>query len=147
MFGQYARRIKDEGPSGLKPFTVDLDCLFTLEQAGYGITSVLAPGAWVTVKTVTNYNGPEDCITVPPPYPEALVTLARRAAAALEVRLGGVDLVVNGQAAAVVLEVNAVPGLTHHYNVADPARAPRIAVPILASLLQAAGAAAAAPER
>jgi cyanophycin synthetase len=145
MFRQYARRIKDEGPSGLKPFTVDLDCLFTLEQSGHTIRDVLEPAASVTIKTVTNYNGPDECLTVPPPYPEGLVTLARRAASALEVRLGGVDLVADDAADAVVLEVNAIPGLTHHYNVADPARAPRIAVPILASLLHAAGTSGAAP--
>ena len=145
MFRQYARRIKDEGPSGLKPFTVDLDCLFTLEQSGHTIRDVLEAGASVTIKTVTNYNGPEECLTVPPPYPEGMVALAQRAASALEVRLGGVDLVADDEANAVVLEVNAIPGLTHHYNVADPAQAPHIAVPILASLLHVHGTTAAAP--
>jgi D-alanine-D-alanine ligase-like ATP-grasp enzyme len=145
MFRQYDRRIKDEGPSGLKPLSVDLDCLFTLEQSGHTVRDVLAPGASVTIKTVTNYNGPEECLTVPPPYPEVMVTLARRAAAALAVRLGGVDLVADEEANAVVLEVNAIPGLTHHYNVADAVRAQHIAVPILASLLQAGAGSGPAP--
>jgi cyanophycin synthetase len=137
MFRQYAERIAHEGASGLKPFFVDLDCLFTLQHAGYGIRSVLPAESSVTVKTATNYNGPEEIETLPAPYPEKLVELARTAADAVGVRLAGVDLVAQTLDAAFVLEVNPIPGLTHHYNVADPTRAVRIAVPILAALLGA----------
>jgi D-alanine-D-alanine ligase-like ATP-grasp enzyme len=136
MFRQYAERIADGGPSGLKPFSVDLDCLFTLESAGYGISSVLPAGAAITVKTATNYNGPHQTETVRPPYPDAFVAPARGAAAAVGVRLAGVDLLAGGHGAPAILEVNPTPGLTHHYNVADAAQAGRIAVPILAKLLQ-----------
>jgi D-alanine-D-alanine ligase-like ATP-grasp enzyme len=142
MFEQYARRIATDAPSGLKPLVVDLDCLFTLERAGLGIRSVPADGASVTIKTATNFNAPEETRTVHPPYPEAFVSLARRAAAALDVRLAGVDLVASDGGETVVLEVNPVPGLTHHYNVAEPQRATPVAVPILRSLLVSNGAAA-----
>ncbi len=147
MFRQYRRRIDDDSVSGLKPFVVDLDCLFTLAQAGYSADSVLPAGASLVVKTATNYNGPDESVTVQRPYPERFETLARRAAETLAVRLAGVDLLAGDDADAIVLEVNPVPGLTHHYNVADADRAARIAVPILASLLHAdpARAAASAP--
>ncbi len=136
MHTRYRDRIADAGPAGLKPFMVDLDCLFNLEQAGYGLASVLPSGTTVTIKTATNFNGPEETLTVFPPYPEPVVGLAQQAAAALGIRLGGVDLMA-GQEDPVVLEVNPIPGLTHHYNVADAQRAPRIAVPILDALLGA----------
>jgi cyanophycin synthetase len=57
-------------------------------------------------------------------------------------RLAGVDLVapsLDGSLAetgGVVLEVNCTPGLHHHYLVADPEGATRVAVPILERLLQ-----------
>jgi D-alanine-D-alanine ligase-like ATP-grasp enzyme len=124
----------------LKPFFVDLDCLFTLEHVGYGIRSVLPAGESITVKTATNYNGPDQSESVPPPYPEGFVGPARWAAAALGVRLAGVDVLGGVGGDPVILEVNPTPGLTHHYNVANAARASRIAVPILAKLLQASAA-------
>jgi D-alanine-D-alanine ligase-like ATP-grasp enzyme len=34
----------------------------------------------------------------------------------------------------VVLEVNPIPGLQHHYNVADPEAATAVAVPVLEAL-------------
>jgi glutathione synthase/RimK-type ligase-like ATP-grasp enzyme len=97
---------------------------------------VLPSGTSLPIKTATNYNGPEDSRTVAPPYPEQFVDLALRAAEALGVRLGGVDLVA-GEEDLVVLEVNPTPGLSHHYNVADPERAPHIAAAILDALLAA----------
>jgi D-alanine-D-alanine ligase-like ATP-grasp enzyme len=57
------------------------------------------------------------------------------------VRLAGVDVVTTDlstslrSSGGVVLEVNPIPGLFHHYNVANPASAARVAVPILEMLL------------
>lgn len=135
MFRQYEERVRGQGVIGLRPFFVDLDCLFTLEQSGYGLRSVIPAGVAVTVKTTTNYNGPDQSETVLPPYPQALVVPARRAAAVLDVRLAGVDLLSVDQGQSVLLEVNPVPALTHHYDVANPGRTSRVAIPILAKLL------------
>ncbi len=132
MFRRYAERISDDGPVGLKPFQVDLDCLFTLEQAGYRMRSVPPARTAVTVKTTTNFNGAEDSETLPPPYPEGLVEPARKAARALAVRLAGVDVALHEGAEPRVLEVNPAPGLTQHYGLAG---ARRVAIPILAALL------------
>jgi cyanophycin synthetase len=143
IFRESQRRVEAEGASGLKPFIVDLDCLFAIEHAGYRLDSVLPAGESVVVKSATNYNGPQESETVPEEAVRAIVEPARRAAAVLEVRLAGVDVVTTDptrplcETGGVILEVNAVPGLTHHYNVADPACATRIAVPILRALLEA----------
>ncbi len=140
IFTEYARRIGAEGPSGLKHLAVDLDCLFTLERAGLEPKSVLADGESAVIKTATNYNGPEETETVDGPAP-GLADASRCAARALGVRLAGVDIVTTdpvkplAETGGIVLEANPVPGLTHHYNVADSAGATRIAVPILRALL------------
>ena len=63
------------------------------------------------------------------------------AAACVGLRLAGVDLVTPSlegslaETGGVVLEVNCTPGLHHHYLVAEPDRATRVAVPILRRLL------------
>jgi cyanophycin synthetase len=140
IFREYARRIEDEGPSGLKLFAADLDCLFTLERAGVRLDTVLPEGQTVVIKTVTNYNGPDETERLRGDPPVTLAQPAREAAAALGVRLAGVDIVAPDldrplhESGGVVLEVNPVPGLTHHYNVAD---AKPIAVSILRALLTA----------
>jgi cyanophycin synthetase len=140
IFREYARRLREEGPAGLKHFAVDLDCLFTLQRAGRQIDSVLADGETVVIKTATNFNGPQETRTVHEPV-AGVAEAARAGAAALGVRLAGVDVVTADPArplaetGGIVLEVNPVPGLTHHYNVAEPERATRVAVPILRALL------------
>lgn len=140
MFREYDERIEREGPAGLKPFVVDLDCLFTLEGAGKDAQTVVPAGESVVVKTATNYNGPAETFVLPRPWPKTLVEPARGAAEALGVRLGGVDIVAPtvdrslAESGGVILEVNAVPGLTHHYNVGSPADGNQIAVAILRDL-------------
>jgi cyanophycin synthetase len=141
IFQEYERRLQIDGLEGVKPLVADLDCLFTLEQQGLQLSSVPAIGTVVTVKTATNVSGPSDCITFKEPLSPELVAEARTAAATLGVRLAGVDiLAVNPSlplvaSGGVVLEVNPVPGLVHHYNVADSAGATKVAVPILRALL------------
>jgi cyanophycin synthetase len=143
VFAEYARRIRDEGFGGLKHFAVDFDCLFTLEAEGLGLGSVPPAGERVVVKTATNYNGPGENEPLPEPFPGTLVDVARRAAAELAVRLGGVDVVTAEpsrpleETGGVVLEDNPVPGLWHHYNVADGPAGRRVAVPILRRLFDA----------
>ena len=76
------------------------------------------------------------------PLDPGLVEACRRAAAAVGLRLAGVDVITPDasqpleSAGGVVAEVNGTPGIHHHYHVADTAKATPVAVPILERVLQ-----------
>jgi len=135
-----ARRLASSGRSGLWLIQPDLDCVLTLRRSGLTLGSVPPPGPPITVKTAANENGPADNETMPS-IGEALVREAARAAAALGVRLAGVEVIAadpqRGVAGGggVIVEVNGTPGLHYHYQVADLHRATPVAVPILSVLL------------
>src|SRR5207253_8887848 len=138
------RRLASRGAAGFSLLKLDLDALFTLEEAGLGPRSAPPAGAAVVVKRVTNQNRIEDNETVPrDELADELVREAAAAAGAIRLRLAGVDLVARDTGVSLaasggaVIEVNGMPGLNHHYNVADPDRATAVAVPILARLLEA----------
>jgi D-alanine-D-alanine ligase-like ATP-grasp enzyme len=121
---------------------IDLECVFTLERQGLTLDSVLAPGTRVHVKDVVSQNAPEENETVETAEVGAeLVAETRRAAAAVGVRLAGVDLITTEvgsslrETSGAIIEVNATPGLQYHYQVREPAQATRVAVPILRALL------------
>ncbi len=71
-----------------------------------------------------------------------LVESGARAAGLARLRLAGVDVVTPDphrpleDVGGVVLEVNATPGLQHHYMVRDPAQATPVASTILERILQ-----------
>lgn len=140
MFAEYDRRLETDSTEGMKPFPVDLDCLFTLERQGLRLSTRLPEGTTAVVKSATNISGGRTCVTVRDPVSDELVDEVRRAAAAVGVRLAGVDVVAPDVARSlassggVVLEVNPIPGLQHHYNVAEPEAATRVAVPVLEAL-------------
>lgn len=140
MFAEYRRRLEDE--RSWKPFPVDLDCLFTLELQGISLGTVPGAGEVVVVKGATNISGRRDCSTFRGAVAGEVVAVVRQAAAALGVRLAGIDLLTSdisaplGTSGGVVLEVNPVPGLFHHYNVANEEGVSRVAIPILEALLR-----------
>jgi cyanophycin synthetase len=140
MFREFERRIAAGGDAyGFRPFEVDLDTLGHLDHAHYKLDTVLPAGESIVIKTASNASGPAEsafedvCSDV--------VDASRKAAEVLGIRVAGVDVVTSdpsrplSETGGVILEVN-VPGLHHHYNVADPARARRVATPILAAALQ-----------
>ena len=120
----------------------DLDSVFTLESAGLSLSSVLALGLTVPVKTVVSQNGPQDNETLRDGVSEELISEAATAADVIGVRLCGVDLITRDLSvplragAGRILEVNGTPGLTYHYDVADRTNATRVAVPVLRKLLR-----------
>jgi cyanophycin synthetase len=65
----------------------------------------------------------------------------RSAAKAVGLRLASLEVVTSdleqplAQSGGVIVEVNATPGLHYHYQVANPAQAVAVAIPILRSLL------------
>lgn len=139
MFVEFERRLHDE--RNWKPFPVDLDCMFTLARQGIPLSHIPGTGEVVVAKGATNISGPRDCSTYRGVVHTDVVSVTRRAAAALGVRLAGVDVVTSdlsvplASSGGVVLEVNPIPGLSHHYNVSNPNGASRVAIPILEALL------------
>jgi cyanophycin synthetase len=140
IFAEYDRRLADH-PEGLKPFAVDLDCLLALASLGLTLKSVPAAGASVRVKSVTNYNRRQENESLGTAVSDEIKALVVRAADALGLRLAGVDLVADPagpslqETAGVVVDVNPVPGLHHHY-LTRQATPTRVAVPILQALLE-----------
>jgi cyanophycin synthetase len=125
----------------LSPLRIDLECVLTLADAGLTVKSVPARGRRVAVKTVVSQNSARENESVREAIGEALVADGAAAAAAVGLRLAGVDVVTPDPSAALAeaggatLEVNGPPGLHYHYAVRDPQRATRVAVPILRTLL------------
>jgi D-alanine-D-alanine ligase-like ATP-grasp enzyme len=145
IFAEYDRRLRVDGDAGLKPLATDLDCLLSLERAGLSLRSVPAAGEVVSVKTVTNFNRAEDNHSLGTAVSPGLCAEAAAAAAALGLRLAGVDVVARtplaslAESGGVIIDLNATPALHHHALVADPAAATRVAVPILSALLASRG--------
>lgn len=139
------RRIADRHREMLWPLRVDLDCVLTLQSAGLSLSSVPASGQAVAVKTVVSQSTTRDNETVREEISPELVAEARRAAELVGMRLAGVDVITPdigaslANAGGVILEVNGPPGLNYHYDVADPANATRVAIPILKRLLTVSG--------
>ena len=137
------RRQAAAGAAGWAVLKADLDAVLTLERQGLTLASVPPAGHVFQVKTVNNQTRPKDSETVRQPIAPELRKEVLAAAAASGLRLAGVDAVTRDLGRAlrasggVILEVNRDPSPHHHYHVADPARATRVAVPILRRLLSA----------
>lgn len=136
------RRLGSAGTAGPSLLLIDLECVLTLGRSGLTLGSVLPAGRTEAVKGVTNQNRVEDNTTVREGVSEELLADAAAAAQAIGVRLAGVDLITPDpgrslrDAGGVVIEVNGTPGLHYHYQVADPANAERVAIPLLERLLE-----------
>jgi cyanophycin synthetase len=135
------RRLGARGAAGFSLLKLDLDALFTLEAAGLVPSSVPAAGEAVVVKSVTNQNRVEDNESVTESVSSSVADAARRAAAAVGLRLAGVDVVTTDAArplaetGGAILEVNGTPGFNQHALVANPGATSRVAVPVLVALL------------
>lgn len=147
VFAENRRRLRAGGDAGLAILRLDLDSKLTLRRGGYRLDSVLPAGLRIAVKTVSNQTTIDDKETVRAPISDQLVVDSRRAVDAVRLRLAGVDLIAPDVARPLhesggrIAEVNGTPGIHHHYNVADREHATRVAVPILARLLEDAAAA------
>ena len=134
------RRLAEASPPVSLP--IDFDCLFTLKAQGLSLKSVPAHGVTFRPRTVTNFNAAAENETVEGPFADALRNEAERAAQRLGLRLAALDIVTPDigrglvECGGVLLEVNPVPGLLHHYRVADPTKASNVAAEILQRLLE-----------
>ena len=140
MLAEYNLRHQTDSTEETKPFAVDLDCLFTLERQKLRLSTRISEGSTVVVKSATNTSSSRMCVTVREPVARELLDQVRAAAASVGARLAGVDVVAPSIAESLVasdgavLEVNPIPGLQHHYNVADPEAATKVAIPVLEAL-------------
>ena len=135
------RRRAEAGPSEVaRPLRLDLDLELSLRRAGRNLSAVLEPGEAITVKSGVSDNCAAENVVAD--LPRALVDDGACAAQAARLRLAGVDVITPdpgvplADAGGVVLEVNATPGLHHHYWVQDPCSISEVAVPILECLLR-----------
>jgi cyanophycin synthetase len=135
------RRLAGDGLEKLNMLKVDLDSVLTLERQGLSMRSVPSQGESVIVKQVVSQNAASQNETVRRPLGEGLRRQLIAAADVVGIRLAGVDIITAdlGQPLEMsgggVLEVNADPGIHHHYAVADREHATRVAVPILRTVL------------
>lgn len=137
------RRLDSLGEAGVMLITIDLDALLTLACDGLDPRTIPPAGAETRVKSARNQAGRRDSEAVEPgAFAAELVDEARRAAAAVGLRLAGVDLIAPdpGRSLAAsggaIIEVNGTPGLHYHYLVRNQAPPP-VAIPILTKLLEA----------
>jgi D-alanine-D-alanine ligase-like ATP-grasp enzyme len=136
------RRLARGGPDALALLRIDLDCLLTLRSAGLTPRSVPDAGQVVQVKTGTSENRPEDNWSALDLVGPEVRAEAVAAAGAVGLRLAGVDVATQdpgrslAASAGAVLEVNGTPGIHHHYRVADPEHATRVATQVLQRMLE-----------
>lgn len=120
---------------------IDGELRHTLRRAGRGLRSVPAAGEAVLVKDIVNDNRREDNVSAAADLCREIVEAGAEAAAAVGVRLAGVDVITPdpsvplGAAGGVVIEVNAAPGYYYHYYKRD-GRVP-VATLILERLVKA----------
>ncbi len=135
------RRAAAGGEAGLALLDLDLDVVLCLRRAGRTLRDVPAAGERVQVRTSVGGNAARENETVRDGVAPALVAEASAAAAALGVRLAGVDVITPdpslglAEAGGAINEVNTTPALHHHLLVADPDRATPVAVHVLRRLL------------
>ena len=120
-----AERLKQGAGISQVLMTIDFDMKRTLAKQGLSLRSVPASGREVTLKTVVNENRGADNMTVTKKLCPEVVEAGAKAAAAIGVRLAGVDLITDDpsvsleESGGVVLEVNTPPNYYYHYQKSD----------------------------
>jgi cyanophycin synthetase len=136
------RRVETGSKFAQTFLTADLDCRSMLESIGLNLKSVPAPGESIPVKKTSNENAETENEAVLHLIGEDLKEEGRRAAKALGIRLAGVDVITRDPSVSLkksggaINEVNTTPGLQFHYQVRNPDRINRVALPILRTLLE-----------
>jgi cyanophycin synthetase len=139
------RRARVAGRAVVDSLPADLDCRWALRAAGWSLRSVPPAGREVVVRGATRWGGETDNESVRALLGEALIAEGARAAAALGVRLAGVDIITTDprvglrQSGGVINEVNTTPGLHYHYQVRNHEAMVPVAAVILRSLLASHG--------
>lgn len=126
MQAQNAERLGARPAMALSALRADLDCRLSLARQQLRLDSVPAPLQPVAVKTVCNQNASFDNHVVRERIHPELARLGGAMVRYTGLRLAGVDLMAEDPArapsadAVVFNEINANPGLHHHWLVAEP---------------------------
>lgn len=128
MAAETAERLAARPPMALHPLEVDLDCRLALARQGRSLASVPRALEAVVVKSVCNSNAAHDNHVVRGDIHPELERLGGKLARQLGLRLAGVDVMSvdpsqpPAPADFAFNEINANPGLHHHWLVAEPER-------------------------
>ena len=121
-----ARRLSATPIRSLHPLDEDLDCAIFLRREGKSPRTVPTEGEVVPVKGVVNQNASDDNTVVEEPVHESLLTLGADISRTLQLQLMALDVLTDDLSADLsvtggcVNEINAQPGLHHHYLVSNP---------------------------
>jgi cyanophycin synthetase len=119
------RRLNDRPFTALSPIRIDNDCLGKLRAQGFTLRSRPAVRQSVVVKQVPNENAARDNHGVLSQVHPEIASLGARLVNAVGVRFAGLDLICKDIARPLtpdngrINEINATPGIHHHYLVAD----------------------------
>lgn len=119
--------------------SVDMDMHRTLAAQGLSLSSIPPEGRTVRLKTVINENSRRDNVSAAHLLCDSIVADGAAAAAAVGVRLAGIDIVTPdpsvplAESGGAILEVNATPSYHHHYFKRDGSFP--VAVHVLPTLL------------
>jgi cyanophycin synthetase len=134
------RRREIGEPTALSPLVVDRECCNTLARTEFTPASVPPNGARVQVKLAVNENAARENHVVRDEVHPEIVEVCRRIALDFGLGLAGFDLISQdialppGQGLTVFTEINAGPGLHHHYLVAERDRIAPVARIVLEHL-------------
>ena len=118
-------RLRAEPCVALSILVPDVEMKLMLRAAQFTLASVPPDGSIIQLKSVVNQNSTVNNSRVYEHVHESILELCKKAIAALDVRLAGVDLIAeainrpaNEQKLA-INEINCLPGLHHHYLVSN----------------------------
>jgi D-alanine-D-alanine ligase-like ATP-grasp enzyme len=137
------RRLACAPITALSPLMIDLECRNTLSAEGLTPASVPATGATVRVKLAVNENAAAQNHVVRDAVNPEIVETGRRIARDFGLGFAGLDLMATdislppAQGGTVFNEINAGPGIHHHYLVSEPDRIANVAPRILEHLFSA----------
>lgn len=134
------RRLACEPIAALSPLMIDLECRNTLAAHGWSPATVLAAEQEVSVKLAVNENAAAQNHVVRGEVHPEIVETGRRIVQDFGVGFAGLDVMATdialplSEGGTIFNEINAGPGIHHHYLVAEPERVAHVAPRILEHL-------------
>ena len=119
------RRLNSGKIVSLFPISIDQECVNTLKSKSLSVKSIPQTGEIVQVKNVVNQNAAEQNIDVTEQVHSSILNTSIAAAKKLGLGLAGIDVLTNDislpleETGGVINEINANPGLHHHYLISN----------------------------